>query len=64
MRIDFERLPYPELLALEAKVHRAKLIARERERKALAIRVHEMCCAYGLTPDQVFGNGKRRKKRG
>ena len=63
MRIDFERMPYPELIALETKVHRAKLIARERERKALAIRVHEMCCAYGMTPDQVFGTARRSKKR-
>ena len=63
MHIDLERLPYPEWLALEARVHRAKLIARERERKALAIRVREMCCAYGLTPDQMFGMGQRRKKK-
>lgn len=62
MRTDFERMPLPELIAWEAKVHQALLKARERERKALAVRVHEMCCTYGLTPAQLFGRGRKKRK--
>ena len=62
MRTDFERMPLLELVALEAKVRQAKLMARERERKALALRVREMCSAYGTTPNQLFGTTRKRRK--
>ena len=61
MRTDFERMPLPELVALEAKVRQAKLMARERERKALALRVREMCSAYGTTPNQLFGAPRKTR---
>ncbi len=63
MRTDFERMPYSELIAWEFKVRQAKLIAREKERKALAARVHEMCAAYGQTPNQLFGTPRGKTRR-
>ena len=64
---QIDKLSYRELLVLEVRVRNAMVMARDRERAALAKRVRNMLAGHGMTAKEVFANGRakngRRKKR-